>query len=64
MTRPLALLDQIHNLRDLLYLTNLAAQALDAAHERNAMERGTLLALDLLNEIEKAVDVEEEQADG
>lgn len=62
MTRSLDLLDQIHNLRDLLRLTNLAAQALDMAHERNAMERGTLLALDLLQEIEKAVDNEEAAA--
>lgn len=62
MTRSLDLLDQIHNLRDLLRLTNLAAQALDMAHERNAMERGTLLALDLLQEIEKAVDHEEAAA--
>lgn len=62
MTRSLDILDQIHNLRDLLRLTNLAAQALDMPHERAAMERGTLLALDLLEEIEKAVDHEEEVA--
>ena len=62
MKSSLDLLDQIHNLRDLLRLTNLAAQALEMAHERNAMERGTLLALDFLQEIEKAVDDEEASA--
>ncbi len=62
MTRPRDLLDQIYILRDLLLLTNLAAQALDAAHERNAIERGTILALDLLEKIEADVD-DEDQSD-
>jgi hypothetical protein len=54
--RPLNLLDKVHDLRDLLVLLNLGAQSLDMPHERNAMERGTLIAQDLIYQIEAAIE--------
>jgi len=60
--RPLDLLDKVHDLRDLLMLVNLAARSLDMTHERYAMERGTLIAQDLISEIEAMIETGEESA--
>ncbi|NTI03456.1 hypothetical protein G6K88_15640 [Agrobacterium rhizogenes] len=62
MTRSLDILDQIHNLRDLLGLLNLAAQSLEMKHERDALERGTIVAQGILRDIETVVDTGEELA--
>ncbi|PST19744.1 hypothetical protein C7U61_14740 [Rhizobium sp. JAB6] len=60
--RPLGLLDKVHDLRDLLLLLNLGARSLEMSHERNAMERGAIIAQDLISEIEAMIEAGEELA--
>ena len=62
MSRNLDLIDQIHNLRDVIGLLNLGAQSLTMEHERNAIERGTIVAAELVAAIEDAVENEGEPA--
>ena len=61
-TYSLDLIERIHDLRDLLGLLNLAAQSLEMQRERDAIERGTIVAQGILRDIEAIVNTEEEPA--
>ncbi|MBL0374013.1 hypothetical protein JJB09_18490 [Rhizobium sp. KVB221] len=49
--RKLDLLDRLHDLRDLLSLIELASMSISMRHERDAMQRGTIVAKCTLKEI-------------
>ncbi|MEF0939604.1 hypothetical protein [Rhizobium sp. BR 362] len=56
MVSNLEILDKLAELRHVLGLLNLAARSLEMKHERDPLDHGTMIAVDLLVTIEAMAD--------
>lgn len=59
MARNIEILDKFGELRRVLGLLNMAARSLSMKHERDPLDHGTMLAVDLLAEIETMAEQED-----
>lgn len=56
MAMDVELVDRLHDLREVLHLIEMAAQAIEAADDRGAIQRAVLLGTGLLDDLKESIE--------